>query len=540
MANRIGARKNSAFRAVSTAPSFNKTPVGNATPPLPYATFQDLSNSVGVVPTVRFNGDPVYVLHKTTQPSGKGDAPGVAKGVKSGTVTGEVKPTKGSGTVNVGGRPAVRDGDPCTMNGGNNPGLFCTTQAPSDAPPGSAAKTSSPPAAAQTPAEQSMWQKAVESVKAVAKKYKDNISDFAHEAAAKAGDTGDALIIGGGGSVVVGGAAVLTGVGAIPGGLAVAGGGIAAAVGAGVTTVATTVETVATGLDVAAEVATTGQLPDMATVATAYAERVAGRRIDKIFKYIPGMKKGPAPKPDVKPPKIEPKVETGPAKTEGKVDAKKDDKLDTKKDIPGKKETEDNKAPAPAGDGVRVRRRRRDGDRCRLRPHSEGCPSGTPHHVVPDHCFKQPGRKSPYYPGGIERKDGLCICVIGTHQCEAPDGSDISKGKMSDAEHFDLLAQHGQIHVLINASEKALGLAGNPKYTTTLGQLEDAGSAAVARVTGCDKEHLKEQLRTYHQENGLDPDTKWRADPSGNTKGGRKLDPAKMGKMTPRGGLGGD
>ncbi|MET3120418.1 hypothetical protein AAKU64_004670, partial [Undibacterium sp. GrIS 1.8] len=49
MSNPIGARKNATFKAISTAPSFNKTPVGSATPPLPYPTIQDLSNSLSVV-----------------------------------------------------------------------------------------------------------------------------------------------------------------------------------------------------------------------------------------------------------------------------------------------------------------------------------------------------------------------------------------------------------------------------------------------------------------------------------------------------------
>ncbi|MET3140276.1 hypothetical protein AAKU61_004665, partial [Undibacterium sp. GrIS 1.2] len=101
MSNPIGARKNATFKAISTAPSFNKTPVGSATPPLPYPTIQDLSNSLSVVASVKFNGNPAYVLNQSTQPKGKGDEPGVAKGVKSGTVTGEVKPVKGSSTVRV-------------------------------------------------------------------------------------------------------------------------------------------------------------------------------------------------------------------------------------------------------------------------------------------------------------------------------------------------------------------------------------------------------------------------------------------------------
>jgi hypothetical protein len=61
MAN-IGARKSSTFKAISTAPSINKTPVGSSTPPLPYPVSQDLGDSVGTVTSVRFNGDPTYVL----------------------------------------------------------------------------------------------------------------------------------------------------------------------------------------------------------------------------------------------------------------------------------------------------------------------------------------------------------------------------------------------------------------------------------------------------------------------------------------------
>ena len=99
MGNSIGARKCSSFKAVSTAPSMNKTPVGNSTPPLPYPTVADLSNSVDIVKSVRFNGNPAYVLSQTTQPSCKGDDPGVCKGAKSGTLNGEVKPVKGSTTV---------------------------------------------------------------------------------------------------------------------------------------------------------------------------------------------------------------------------------------------------------------------------------------------------------------------------------------------------------------------------------------------------------------------------------------------------------
>ena len=143
--NPLGARKDAKFKAVSSAPSFNKTPVGNSTPPLPYPTVADLSNSAGVVASVRFNGQPAYVLDGSKQPDCKGDSAGTAKGVKSGTVSGEVKPVKGSPTVRVGGTPIICHGDPCTMNGGNNPGTYVTAPAPSANPPKTAAETSNPP-----------------------------------------------------------------------------------------------------------------------------------------------------------------------------------------------------------------------------------------------------------------------------------------------------------------------------------------------------------------------------------------------------------
>jgi len=154
---REGARKSADFKAVSSAPSINKTPVGNSTPPLPYNTFQDLSNSQSEVPTVTLNGDPAYVLDQTTQSSCKGDDVGTANGIRSNTVNGEVKPTGASGTVTFGGKWVVRSNDPCVMNGGNNPGIYVTASPASANPAKSAADTSNPPPKLETPQEQSAF-----------------------------------------------------------------------------------------------------------------------------------------------------------------------------------------------------------------------------------------------------------------------------------------------------------------------------------------------------------------------------------------------
>lgn len=158
MANHLGARKDSAFKAVSTAPSINKTPVGSSTPPLPYPVTEDLSSSLGTVPNVRFNGDPAYVLSQSTQPSCKGDAAGSCNGVKSGTVSGEVKPVKGSSTVRIAGKPVIREGDPCTLNGGNCPGIYVAQSAPgASIEGGKPSASSNPPVKPETPKEEGWW-----------------------------------------------------------------------------------------------------------------------------------------------------------------------------------------------------------------------------------------------------------------------------------------------------------------------------------------------------------------------------------------------
>ncbi|ARL96056.1 PAAR-like domain-containing protein [Burkholderia pseudomallei] len=128
--NRIASRQDGSFKAVSSTPDVCKTPMGSSTPPVPYQVVSDLSGSSGVVPSVRFNGKPAYVLDQSVVPTCTGDEAGSADGVGSGTVGGETKPTKGSTTVRAGGHPVIRDGDPCTMNSGNCTGTYVTAPAP--------------------------------------------------------------------------------------------------------------------------------------------------------------------------------------------------------------------------------------------------------------------------------------------------------------------------------------------------------------------------------------------------------------------------
>ncbi|WP_042304136.1 PAAR-like domain-containing protein [Paraburkholderia kururiensis] len=128
--NRIASRQDGTFKAVSSTPDVCKTPMGSSTPPVPYQVISDLSGSSGIVPSVRFNGKPAYVLDQSVVPTCTGDEAGSADGVRSGTVGGETRPTKGSTTVRAGGHPVIRDGDPCTMNSGNCTGTYVTAPAP--------------------------------------------------------------------------------------------------------------------------------------------------------------------------------------------------------------------------------------------------------------------------------------------------------------------------------------------------------------------------------------------------------------------------
>ncbi|WP_080412422.1 type VI secretion system baseplate subunit TssF [Burkholderia ubonensis] len=113
--------------------------------------YQTLNNDEGnhgrYFSACRPNGKPACVLDRSVVPNCTGDEAGSAMGVKSGTVGGEVKPTRGSGTVKIGGKAVARDGDPWTMNNGNCTGIFLTVPAPSGSvsPDGNVSGDASPP-----------------------------------------------------------------------------------------------------------------------------------------------------------------------------------------------------------------------------------------------------------------------------------------------------------------------------------------------------------------------------------------------------------
>lgn len=117
MADNITARKNQKWIVISKYPDVCKTPMGGATPPVPYAVIAKLEESVQVVESVHANRDPLVVFNKSYAPRTIGDAPGTAKGVKSGTVEGKCYPDQHSKSVRAGKHEIIRHDDEFWMNG---------------------------------------------------------------------------------------------------------------------------------------------------------------------------------------------------------------------------------------------------------------------------------------------------------------------------------------------------------------------------------------------------------------------------------------
>ncbi|MCR3681245.1 PAAR-like domain-containing protein [Citrobacter freundii] len=124
MAKNYIARQDGQWTVVSLTPDVCKTPMGPSTPPVPYPVTASLNDAVLVVPSVKANGHPVLVLDQSFVPSTKGDEPGVAKGVKSGTVGDICEPLEHSTTFRVSGKPVLRHFDKFWMNARNTTGLI--------------------------------------------------------------------------------------------------------------------------------------------------------------------------------------------------------------------------------------------------------------------------------------------------------------------------------------------------------------------------------------------------------------------------------
>ncbi|MDC9621325.1 DUF4150 domain-containing protein [Xenorhabdus sp. XENO-7] len=117
MADNYIARKDTQWLIISLVPDVCKTPMGPATPPIPYPVIAKLEDASVPTTSVRANGQPVVVFAQSFVPQTLGDEAGTATGVKSGTVGGKCHPEEHTQTVRAGGKLTLRHGDKFWMNG---------------------------------------------------------------------------------------------------------------------------------------------------------------------------------------------------------------------------------------------------------------------------------------------------------------------------------------------------------------------------------------------------------------------------------------
>lgn len=131
---REGMRDTDAARIVSLAPDVCLTPVGSSVVPVPYPVVDFAGHDDGYTPSVRMTGQKSMVLRSRTSHV-HGDAPGVRKEVKSGTVGDVCEPIGHTGAVRAEGSNVIRHLDRCHMNA-NTQGecLFVRDQGTHDAP----------------------------------------------------------------------------------------------------------------------------------------------------------------------------------------------------------------------------------------------------------------------------------------------------------------------------------------------------------------------------------------------------------------------
>lgn len=181
MAENTTASQSPQWTMVSLSPDVCKTPRGDSTPPIPYPVTAQLLQAVLPVPTVRTNNTPLVVMDQSFAPMTQGDEPGVAGGIKSGTVGSICEPLEHSASVTAGGFPILRNGDICWMNNKNTPGVICGQPAIPQVPVTGA----NPPVVPETAKEKGFLEmlgesyvQEAESRRAATQKIKDVVSDF--------------------------------------------------------------------------------------------------------------------------------------------------------------------------------------------------------------------------------------------------------------------------------------------------------------------------------------------------------------------------
>jgi len=341
--------------------------------------------------------------------------------------------------VRVGGKPIVRVGDPCTMNGGNTRGIYVYAPPPAAGAPGSAG-AQAPLAMPQTPEELAFLRQAHAAAQVAARHYLDHMSQALHAFSGDAMDVGGTLAAAGGATAAAGGLVAATGVGAVPGAALAAGGGIAATVGGGVGAVGGVAEAAADGLDATARYLAEGRLPNLVALGTAYAQHVALRKIEGLTKIIAAGRKAPA-KADAATPK---------EKSDG-----------------GRRGGGGGFTVLGAAD-----------DDCTVKPYKDLRCKGDQHahHIVPDYALRYGTRKdaAKRIPGMPALDDGPAICLTSKN----PDGA----------------SEHNAVHT---ATDPLIRQQGNrtdngPPGTAPIGDIIQIAVEEVGKI----KPHCAERVRS--------------------------------------------
>lgn len=361
MATRETVTQSQRFYCVSLTPDLCKTPVGSATPPLPYTIKGEFSQATSVSPNVKSQGAKVLLNGKSTVPTTTGDNPGSAGGVKSGTTGSKVETKDFSSSVTSNLKNIVREGDMVWMNAKNTIGKVYERGVK-----GAKARIKD----LGNTANEALAD-AKEAAKPYAQDYKDNLSQPLHEAGQKAMDVGGKVGLASGGVALAGAGVAATGVG-LPVAAAMEATAAAGGTVAGVTTgVGAVTESGATVADQVADYILTGKAPDVVgtatTLATNLAESVVLKKLGgmggKLTEWAEGMGKklfgGKGGKPGKPPAKTPPPPPPSNSKDGGKHQPKKEEPADkpasccTKNKAPGGKKAR-SRRPVHFGTGEEI------------------------------------------------------------------------------------------------------------------------------------------------------------------------------------------
>ncbi len=120
--NRNFSHKGSGDKSVSGPPDVCKTPVGSATPPIPYPVSSQVTHLAQATSSVFIDGNPTAIANSTHSQC-TGDQAGSAKGLISGTTADKTHFTSYSFDVKAEGEGVVRHMDTTTMNNRNTLGV---------------------------------------------------------------------------------------------------------------------------------------------------------------------------------------------------------------------------------------------------------------------------------------------------------------------------------------------------------------------------------------------------------------------------------